>query len=183
MLGLWSLRQSTLFNTSQFLCRCSGSRPCGILWFLIPIGRRATISTLCFEGIWQIFKDSLPTDMYTGHSFLPPANSERSVPSAMKIQGTSVYRTLGVDVTLISTLLSSSISPYLCLPPPACSVHLGLEVFLWRITVKATLRGVNELLGVGRLLHQLSHAFDDVWTPVLDRALVIVIPSHFLESV
>jgi hypothetical protein len=48
---------------------------------------------------------------------------------------------------------------------------------------KAMLRGVNEMLGVSWLPHQPSHAFDDVSTPVFDRPLVIVIPSHFLESV
>jgi hypothetical protein len=36
--------------------------------------------------------------------------------------------------------------------------------------------------GVGWLPHQPSDAFDDVSTPVFDRALVIVIPSHILES-
>jgi len=45
------------------------------------------------------------------------------------------------------------------------------------------LRGVNKMLGVRRLLHQPSHGFDDVPTPVCDRALVIVILSHILESV
>jgi len=39
------------------------------------------------------------------------------------------------------------------------------------------------MLGVRCLPHQPSHAFDDVSTPVFDRALVIVIPSHILESV
>ena len=39
------------------------------------------------------------------------------------------------------------------------------------------------MFGVGWLPHQPSHAFDDVSTPVLDRLLVIVIPSHMLESV
>jgi len=33
------------------------------------------------------------------------------------------------------------------------------------------------------LPHQPCHGFDDVSTPVFDRALVIVIPSHILESV
>jgi hypothetical protein len=84
---------------------------------------------------------------------------------------------------LISTLLSSRISPYLCLPPLVRSVHLSIEVFQWRIAVKATLRGVNAMLRVGWLPHQSPHAFDDVLTPVFDRALVIVIPSHILESV
>jgi len=83
----------------------------------------------------------------------------------------------------ISTLLSSSDSPYLFLPPPVRSVHFGLEAFRWRIALEATMRGGNEMLGVGWLLHQPSHAFDDVLTPVFDRALVIVIPSHNLESV
>jgi hypothetical protein len=83
----------------------------------------------------------------------------------------------------ISTLLSSRISPYLCLPPPFRSVDFGIEVFRWRIAVKATLRGVNELLRVGWLPHQPSHAFDNVWTPVFDRPWVIVIPSHMFESV
>jgi hypothetical protein len=39
------------------------------------------------------------------------------------------------------------------------------------------------MLGVGWLPHQPSHAFDDVSTPVFDRALVIVIPFHILKSV
>jgi len=51
------------------------------------------------------------------------------------------------------------------------------------MAVKATLRGVNMMLGVRWLQHQPSHAFDDVSTPVFDRVLVIVIPSDILESV
>ena len=39
------------------------------------------------------------------------------------------------------------------------------------------------MLGVGWLPHQPSHACDDVSTPVYDMALVIVIPSHILQSV
>jgi len=70
-----------------------------------------------------------------------------------------------------------------CLPPPVRSVHFGIEAFRWRIAVKATLRGINKMLGVRWLPHQPSHAFDDVSTPVLDRALVIVIPFDILESV
>jgi hypothetical protein len=56
-------------------------------------------------------------------------------------------------------------------------------VFWWHIAVKATLRGVNEILGVVRLPLQPSHAFDVVSTPVFDMPLVIVIPSHILEGV
>ena len=62
-------------------------------------------------------------------------------------------------------------------------MHISIQAFRWRIAVKATLRGVNVMQGVGWLPHQPSHAFDDVSTPVFDRALVIVIPSHILESV
>ena len=62
-------------------------------------------------------------------------------------------------------------------------MHFGIEAFRGCIAVIATLRGENEMLGVGWLPHQPSHAFDDVSTPVFDRALVIVIPSHILESV
>jgi len=39
------------------------------------------------------------------------------------------------------------------------------------------------MLGIGWLPHQSSHPFDDVSTPVFDRALLIVFPSHILESV
>jgi hypothetical protein len=42
--------------------------------------------------------------------------------------------------------------------------------------------GVNEILNVCRLPHQPSHAVDDVSTSIFDRAWVIVIPSHILES-
>jgi len=83
----------------------------------------------------------------------------------------------------ISALLSLSISPDLCLPPPVCSVHFGIGALRWHIAVKATLRGVNEMLSVGWLPQQPSYAFDDISTPVINRPLVIVIPSHILESV
>jgi hypothetical protein len=62
-------------------------------------------------------------------------------------------------------------------------VHFGIEAFWWCIAVKATLWGVNEWLGICRLLHHPSHAFDDVSTPVFDRAWVVVSPFHILESV
>ena len=62
-------------------------------------------------------------------------------------------------------------------------MHFGIEAFRWRIAVKPTLRGVNEMLGIGWLPHQTSHAVDDVSTPGLDRESVIGIPSHILESV
>jgi hypothetical protein len=60
---------------------------------------------------------------------------------------------------------------------------MGMEVFLWLITVNGTLRGVNEILGVGWVRYQLPHAFDDVSTPVFDMALVIVNPAHILNRV
>jgi hypothetical protein len=69
----------------------------GILRFLLIIGRRATIMTLCGEGIRRSFEDSFPILIYTGHSFLLPAKFERCVPSDMKIKGTSVSPTLSVD--------------------------------------------------------------------------------------
>ena len=43
--------------------------------------------------------------------------------------------------------------------------------------------GINEMLYVGWMPHQPSPAFDDLSTPVFERALVIVIPSHIHESV
>ena len=64
-----------------------------------------------------------------------------------------------------------------------CSVHFGIEAFRWRVAVNAMLTGVNMMLGIRWLPHQPSHAFDDVLTPVFDRVLVIVIPTHILESV
>jgi hypothetical protein len=39
------------------------------------------------------------------------------------------------------------------------------------------------MLGVGFLPNQPAHAFDDVSTPVFDRAFVIVITSHILGCV
>jgi len=83
----------------------------------------------------------------------------------------------------IIRLSSWSISPYLGLPPPVRGVQFGIETFGWRIAVKETLREVNEMLGIGWLPHQPSHAFDRVSTPVFDSALMIVIPSHILECV
>jgi hypothetical protein len=87
-----------------------------------------------------------------------------------------------MGICLFSTLLSSSISPFLCYPPPVRRVHFGIVAIWGRITVKATLRCETEILGVGWLRNQPSHAFDDVSTAELDRALVIVIRSHILES-
>jgi len=101
----------------------------------------------------------------------------------MNFNETNLSPCLSVALTSISTLLSFSISAYLCLPPPVRSVHFSVEVFRWRIAIEATLRGVNEMLGVGWLPHQPAHACDDVSTPVFDRALVIVIPSHILKRV
>jgi hypothetical protein len=138
---------------------------------------------VCTEGIWQIFKDRLPIVIYTGHNFLSPAKLERCFPSDMKIKGTSVSPSLSIAPTSMSTLLSSSISAYLCVPPPIRAVHCSKEAFRWRIAVKAMLSGVHEMLGVGRLLHQPSHAFDDFSIPVFDRPLGIVIASLILECV
>jgi hypothetical protein len=101
----------------------------------------------------------------------------------MKIKGTSVSPSLSVALTLISALSSSSISANLSLQPPVGSVHFRIEAFRWHIAVEATLRGVNEMIRVGWLPHQPSQDFDDVSTPVFDRALVIVIPFHILEGV
>ena len=98
-------------------------------------------------------------------------------------QGNQCNPSPSVALTSISTLFSSSVSAYLCLPSSVRSLHFSMEAFRWRIAVKATLKGVNEMLGIGWLLHQPSHAFDDVSTPVFDRPLVIVIPSHILETV
>ena len=138
---------------------------------------------VCIEGIWRIFEDSLPIVVYTGYSILSPAKFERCVTSDMKIMGTSVSPSLSIALTPISTLFSSSITAYLCLLPPVHRVHFSIEVFQWRIAVKATLWGVHEMLGVGWLPYQPSHAFDDVSMAAFDRALVIIIPSHILESV
>jgi hypothetical protein len=139
--------------------------------------------TLCIEGIWQSFEDVLRIVIDTGYSFLLPAKFERCVLSDMKIKGTSVSRTLSIDQTSVSTSSWLGISPYLCLPPLVRSVHLGMEAFWWRIAVNATLRGVNQMLGVRWLPPQPSHASYDVSTQVIDRALVIDIPFHILESV
>jgi hypothetical protein len=45
------------------------------------------------------------------------------------------------------------------------------------------LRSINEMLAVGWLPDEHSHGSDDIPTPVFDRPLVIVIPSHILQSV
>jgi hypothetical protein len=103
------------------------------------------------------------------------------VPSDMTINGTSVSPSLSVALTLISTLLSSSFSASQYLPPPVSSVHFSIEAYRWRIAVKATQRGVHEMLGVGWLPHEPAYALDDVSTPVFDRPSVIVIQSHILE--
>jgi len=130
------------------------------------------------QGIRRMFKDRSPIVIYTGHTFLLAAKSERFAPSDMKIKGTSASRTLNIDSTSIGLVLSSGISSDRCLPlPPVHSARFGIEVFQWQIAGTAMLSGVNEIVSVGWLPHQPSHAFDEVSTPVLDKALVIVIPS------
>ena len=62
-------------------------------------------------------------------------------------------------------------------------MNIGLDALLWCIDVKSMLRGVHELLGVGCPPLEPSHALDDVSDQAFDRALVIVIPSHIIESV
>ena len=120
--------------------------------------------------------------IYTGHAYLSPAKLEMCVPSDMMMKGTGESPTVSIDSMSIRMLLSSSISPYLCHPPPVCSVHFGIEAFRWRIAVEAMLRGIHVMLGVGYLPHHPSHSFDDVLTPEFDRVLVIVIPSPILKS-
>jgi len=179
----WSNRQSTSLSTSLLVCRSSSSCFWGILRFSIRIGRWATNTTLCIEGTRRIFEDCLPIAIYTGHSFLLQAKFERCVPSDMKIKRTRLSLTLRIDSTSISTSSPPDVSPYLCLPPPVRSMHFSIEAFWWRISVKATLRGIKTMLGVGWLPHQASYSFDDVSTSVFDRVLAIVMPSHILERV
>ena len=62
-------------------------------------------------------------------------------------------------------------------------MHFGIEVFRGHIAPQATLRGENEMRGVGWLRYQPSHAFDDISTAVFDRALVIVLSPNILEGV
>jgi len=146
-------------------------------------GRRITITKLCIDGIWRIFQHRLPICIYSGHTFLSPEKFERCVPSDMLMNRTSLYPTLSIDIMSIHMLLSSSNSLYLCLPPPVRTVHFGIEALCCHVAVKTMLSGVYEMLFVGWLPHQPSHAFDDISTPVYDRAMVIVNPSHMFESV
>jgi hypothetical protein len=67
----------------------------------------------------------------------------------MKIKGNIVSITLGINKISISTSSGWSNSPLHSLPPPDCSVHLGIKAFRWRIAINVTLRGGNEILGVG----------------------------------
>jgi hypothetical protein len=62
-------------------------------------------------------------------------------------------------------------------------VHFGIEAFQGHIAIQLTLRGENELRGIGWQPHQPSDGFEVVSTPEFDMALVIVVQSHILESV
>jgi len=152
----------TLFITSRIVCWCAYSTIRGILPLLIGICRRVTIVKVCVEGIWQIFEDRLVIVIYTGHSIFWQGKLKRCVLSNMIIMATSVSPSLSIFLTSISTLLSSGISADLCLTPPAPSVLFSIEVFWLCITVKATLSGQNEMIGVSPLLDVPSHATDNV---------------------
>jgi hypothetical protein len=147
------------------------------------ISRRATIRMVCIVGIWQIFEDRLHFGKYTAYPFWSQVKFERCVPSDIKIKRTRISCSRSIALPLNSTLLSSCISSYLFHQPPVHSVHCSTKACGLCIAVQATLRGVNEMFCVGWLQHQPSYGFDDVWTPLIDRVLVIVIPSHILESV
>lgn len=62
-------------------------------------------------------------------------------------------------------------------------MYFGIEVFRWHITGQDTLCSVNEMFGAGCLSQHPSNASDDVSTPEFDSTLLVVIPSHILESV
>jgi hypothetical protein len=80
-------------------------------------------------------------------------------------------------------LLSLSISLYQYLSPPGHRVHFSIEVFWWHVAAEVLTSGINWMLRVGWLPQQPSQAIDDIWTPVFDKALVIVMLSHILECV
>jgi hypothetical protein len=150
----WSTRQSTLFSTFWFVYRCTSSSFQVILLFLIGIGRRAHSTTPCIEGIWRSFEDRLPIVIYIGHCVWWPEHFESCIPLDMNIKGTSVSPTLSIDQMSVSTLSCSGISLALCLPPPVCSVHFGIETFQWPITYQASQSAVNKMLSVHWLPHQ-----------------------------
>jgi len=57
---------------------------------------RATVVTLCVEGIWQIIDDRLSIAINVGHLVISRAKFERCVPSDMMINTTSISPTLSV---------------------------------------------------------------------------------------
>jgi hypothetical protein len=79
---------------------------------------------------------------------MSPAKFEICVPSDIQIKRSSASPTLCVDITLVSMRSFSGTSSYLSLPTRVGSVHFGKETFWWHIAVKATLRGINKMLGV-----------------------------------
>jgi len=101
--------------------------------------------------------------------------------SCIASNSTTLKDTL-ILVPSIRTPSSVPQHPYHLRPTPPVT-HCGIKAFWWHITVQAMLRSINEMLGICWLLNQPSHAFDNVSTPVFDRASEIVIPSHILESV
>jgi len=164
-----STHRRKLFITSHYVCHWSFSCFSGTLQCLIGISWKPTIMRLCVEGIWWISEDRFPIVIYTSHPFLSPGTFERFGPSDMRIMCSSESTTLSIDLTSISKSTSSGIPPHLYLPPQICSVHFEMEAFQWRIAITAILRGANQMLGKGWLLHQVSHALDEVATPVCYR--------------
>lgn len=149
----WNAAQRILFSTSLFVCRCSLTCIGEILQFRIAISRGAIITMLHIEGIRQILRDSFQTVVCTDHSRLWAAKFESCIPSDMKIKRSSVSLDLSTDLVANSTLLSSSICAYFCIPRPVHSLHCSIEAVQWCIANKPTLRGINVMQGVVWLQH------------------------------
>jgi hypothetical protein len=173
---------SPTFGTFRCIFCYLSSHFGGILWCLIRFGMRATMMTPCVDGIWRIMESRMWIVIYTGHTLLL-GRFRTCVLLDMQTEGGRGFPTPRVYSTLISMRLSFIILPYLLLPHPVCNAHIGMQAFWWQMAVKWTLRGVKTIFCIRWLMPEQSHAFDDIWTPVFDRVLVIVIPSYILDFV
>jgi len=143
----YSTRRRTSFSISWIHCSTLSSRYRGVMLFLILIGRRATISTLCVGAIGWSLEYRLPIVIYPGHSFLSPAIFEIYIRSDIMIMRTSVSLPLSVDLMSVIKSLYSAISLYISQMYFSHWEPPGVSERRRSVNLEASISGENQTLG------------------------------------